>query len=238
VSAETGPGPLALVGSGEYLPEMLEVEASLIKGRAPRYVQLATAAFNDGPTVVEHWHQLGAAQAKRIGVEAVAVPVGTREDANNADMAALIDGAGLIYLSGGDPHYLANTLRDTLVWAAIERSWHSGAALAGCSAGAMAIGSWIPSIRHPRSAATAGLGLLAHVGILPHFDAFAARVPDVVARFVLPDESATSIYGIDELTALVGGPSEWTVEGHASVWHLTPKGRHEFRVGDRVTTPL
>jgi len=237
VSAETGPGPLALVGSGEYLPEMLEVEASLIKGRAPRYVQLATAAFNDGPTVVEHWHQLGAAQAERIGVEALAVPVGTRNDANNADMAALIDGAGLIYLSGGDPHYLANTLRDTLVWAAIERSWRSGAALAGCSAGAMAIGSWIPSIRHPLNAATAGLGLLPRLGILPHFDAFAARVPDIVARFVLPDESATSIYGIDELTALVGGPSEWTVKGHASVWHLTSKGRHEFRVGERVTTP-
>jgi cyanophycinase len=237
VSAKASPGPLALVGSGEYLPEMLEVEASLIKGRAPRYVQLATAAFNDGPTVVEHWHQLGTTQAERIGVEAVIVPVGTREDANNADMVALIEGAGLIYLSGGDPHYLANTLRDTLVWAAIERSWRGGAALAGCSAGAMALGSWIPSIRHPRSAATAGLGLLAHTGILPHFDAFAARVPDVVARFVLPDESATSIYGIDELTALVGGPSEWTVEGHASVWHLTAKGRHEFSVGERVTTP-
>jgi len=237
VSAETGPGPVALVGSGEYLPEMLEVESSLIEGRAPRYVQLATAAYNDGPSVVEHWHQLGATQAKRIGVEAVAVPVGTREDANNADLAALIEGAGLIYLSGGNPHYLANTLRDTLVWAAIERTWRSGAALAGCSAGAMAIGSWIPSIRHPRSAATSGLGLLPRLGILPHFDAFAARVPDVVARFVLPDESATSIYGIDELTALVGGPSEWTVEGHASVWHLTPHGRREFKVGEHVTTP-
>jgi cyanophycinase-like exopeptidase len=237
VSAETVPGPLALVGSGEYLPEMLDVESSLMEGRAPRYVQLATAAFNDGPSVVEHWHQLGAAQAKRIGVEAVPVPVGTREDANNAEMAKLIDGAGLIYLSGGDPHYLANTLRDTLVWEAIERVWRSGAALAGCSAGAMAIGSWIPSIRHPRSAATAGLGLLAHVGILPHFDAFAARVPDIVARFVLPDESATSVYGIDELTALVGGPSEWTVEGHASVWRLTARGRHEYKVGEHVTTP-
>ncbi|MGC2485917.1 MAG: Type 1 glutamine amidotransferase-like domain-containing protein [Acidimicrobiales bacterium] len=237
MSTETDPGPLALVGSGEYLPEMLEVEAALIKGRAPRYVQLATAAFNDGPTVVEHWHQLGTAQAQRIGVEAVIVPVSTHDDANNADLAALVEGAGLIYLSGGDPHYLANTLRDTLVWAAIERAWRAGSALAGCSAGAMALGSWIPSIRHPRSTATAGLGLLAHMGILPHFDAFAARVPDVVARFVLPDESTTSIYGIDELTALVGGPSEWTVQGHASVWHLTAKGRREFPVGERVTTP-
>ena len=194
MSAETGPGPLALVGSGEYLPEMLEVESSLIKGRAPRYVQLATAAYNDGPSVVEHWHQLGAAQAQRIGVEAVAVPVGTHEDANNADLAALIEGAGLIYLSGGDPHYLANTLRDTLVWSAIERNWRGGAALAGCSAGAMAIGSWIPSIRHPRSAATAGLGLLSHVGLLPHFDAFAARVPDISRALFCPTSPSSRLW--------------------------------------------
>ncbi|MBC7373040.1 MAG: peptidase, partial [Frankiales bacterium] len=37
------PGPLALVGSGEYLPVMLEVEAQLLAGRPARYVQLPTA---------------------------------------------------------------------------------------------------------------------------------------------------------------------------------------------------
>ena len=69
MSVEQVPGPLALVGSGEYLPEMADLEASLIKGRPPRYVQLATAAVQDGPSVVDHWHQLGITQAKRLGVE-------------------------------------------------------------------------------------------------------------------------------------------------------------------------
>jgi cyanophycinase-like exopeptidase len=236
VSIENAPGPLALVGSGEYLPEMQDVEAALIEGRAPRYVQLATAAFHDGPEVVEHWHQMGIVQAERIGVKAVIVPVNTREDANSPAMASLVAGAGLIYLSGGDPHYLANTLRDTLVWSEIEKSWRQGAALAGCSAGAMALGSWIPSLRHPRDAATAGLGLLSNLGIIPHFDAFAKRIPDMFARFVLPDESKVSVYGIDEKTALVGGPSDWTVQGRASVWRLSAKGREEFRVGQSVRT--
>ncbi len=237
MSTNDAPGPLALVGSGEYLVDMLDIEAALIAGRAPRYVQLATAAFHDGPEVVEHWHQLGIAQAERMGVEPVIVPVNTPEDANDPAMASLVEGAGLIYLSGGDPHYLANTLRDSLVWRAITDAWRAGAALAGCSAGAMALGSWIPSLRHPRSAATAGLGLLPRVGVIPHFDAFAKRIPDLVTRFVLPDESVTSVYGIDEKTALVGGPSEWTVEGRASVWHLGARGREEFRVGERVVTP-
>jgi cyanophycinase-like exopeptidase len=232
-----GPGPIALVGSGEYLPQMAEIEAGLLAGRPPRYVQLATAAVQDGPTVVERWHQLGIAQASRLGVEPVIVPVNDRADANNLEYATMIAGAGLIYLSGGDPNYLADTLRDTAVWRSIEAAWRNGSALAGCSAGAMALGSWIPSIRHPRKGSTAGLGLLGHLGIIPHFDAFAARVPDLFTRFVLPDESTTVVYGVDEETALVGGPSEWTVQGRQSVWHLSNQGREEYPVGTVVTTP-
>ena len=41
-------GPLALVGSGEYTPAMLAVEAGLIDGRPPRYVQIPTAASAEG----------------------------------------------------------------------------------------------------------------------------------------------------------------------------------------------
>lgn len=199
-------------------------------------MQLATAAVQDGPDVVEHWHQLGISQAARLGVEAVIVPVNDRRDADNAEFAEMIAGAGLIYLSGGDPHYLADTLRGTLVWAAIEKNWRAGSALAGCSAGAMALGSWIPSLRHPRQGSSPGLGLLETIGILPHFDAFASRVPDMLTRFVLPDEAVISVYGIDEQTALVGGPKEWTVLGRSSVWHLTSKGRKQYHAGDSVTT--
>jgi cyanophycinase-like exopeptidase len=215
---------------------MADIEGSLLEGRAPRYVQLATAAVQDGPSVVERWHQLGIAQAERLGVEPVIVPVNDRADADNPAFAAMIEGAGLIYLSGGDPNYLAETLRDTAVWRAIESAWRSGSALAGCSAGAMALGSWIPSIRHPRQGSTDGLGLLGRMGIVPHFDAFAARIPDLLTRFVLPDEATMSVFGIDEKTALVGGLTSWTVQGKSSVWHLTSKGRTEFSSGSTVTT--
>ena len=236
MSDDQGPGPIALVGSGEYLPEMAELEAGLLAGRAPRYDQLATAAVPDGPAVVERWHQLGVAQANRLDVEPVVVPVNDRADANNPEFVRMIAGAGLIYLSGGDPNYLADTLRDTAIWSEIEATWRGGAAIAGCSAGAMALGSWIPSIRHPRKGSTTGLMLLEHVGFLPHFDAFAARVPDLFTRFVLPDEASITVFGIDEQTALVGGPKEWTVLGRRSVWRLTSSGREEFPVGASVTT--
>jgi len=228
---------MALVGSGEYLPQMTALESSLITGRAPRYVQLATAAVPDGPEVVQRWHRLGRTQAERIGVEPVILAVNERRDADNPDLASQVAGAGLIYLSGGHPVYLADTLRDTLVWSAIVEAWHAGAALAGCSAGAMAMTSWVPSLRHPRGGGTTGLGLLGHLRVIPHFDAFSARMPDLLTRFVVPDVDDVTVIGIDEDTAIVGGPTTWTVHGERSAWRLTSAGREQLHPGITFDTP-
>jgi cyanophycinase-like exopeptidase len=216
---------------------MFDVEAALLAGRPPRYVQLATAAAPDGPSVLARWHDLGLAQAARLGVDAVILPVNDRAGADDPALAAQVAGAGLVYLSGGHPAYLADTLRDSAVWAAVVAAWQGGAALAGCSAGAMALTSWVPALRDPRKAGTAGLGLLPHLRVIPHFDAFAARTPDVVARFLLPHDPSVTVVGVDEETALVGGPRDWTVQGRQSVWLLTRDGREERPVGAAVTTP-
>jgi cyanophycinase len=236
VSAISESGPIALVGSGEYLPVMAPIEAALLSGRAPRYVQLATAAVPDGPSVVERWHRLGSEQAERLGVEVVLLAIATRDDANNDSIASQIEGAGLIYLSGGHPGFLADTLRGTKVWSAIVEAWRSGSAIAGCSAGAMALTSWVPSLRHPREGGTEGLALLPHLRVIPHFDAFAARIPDLVTRFVLPHEEGVTLLGIDEQTALVGGLTDWEVQGSQSVWQLTADGRTEYPAGSKLRT--
>jgi cyanophycinase-like exopeptidase len=230
-------GPMALVGSGEYLPQMTEIEAGLLAGRAPRYVQLATAAVPDGPSVVERWHNLGRVQAERLGVQAVIIPVNDRANADDPALAAMVSGAGLIYLSGGNPAFLADTLRDTAVWSAIVAAWRAGAALAGCSAGAMAMTSWVPSLRHPRSGGTHGLALLPHMRVIPHFDFFSDKVPDILTRFLLPHDPTITVVGIDEDTALIGGPTQWTVQGRQSVWRLTRDHREQFVAGTSLTTP-
>jgi cyanophycinase len=218
------PGPLALVGSGEYLPQMRDIEAALLADRPARYVQLATAAAPEGQTVLDRWHRLGLEQATALGVEQVVLPVQTREDAVDQSIADRVAGAGLIYLSGGNPDYLARTLRGTAVWQAIVRAWKAGAALAGCSAGAMALCGYVPSLRHPRSG-TEGLGLLPHLRVLPHFDRYGAHLPDPVSRFLAPHDSAVTLVGIDEDTALVGGPGMWRVAGRQRVHVLGASSR-------------
>ena len=230
--------PIALVGAGEYLPVMTEIERALIDGRAPRYVQLATAAAPEGEESLARWHNLGRLQAERLGVEQVVVDVRNRQDAQNEELAALIEGAGLVYLSGGNPAFLADTLRDTRVWEAIVAAHEAGAAVAGCSAGAMALSSWAPRMRdlvHPDQ--PTGLGLVQNVRVIPHFDKMLGWVPDVLRNALLHKPEGTMLLGIDEDTALVGGPYEWTVQGRQSVWELGEGKRVEHPSGSVLTTP-
>lgn len=229
-------GPIALVGSGEYLPVMTSVEAGLIAGRPPRYVQLATAAAPEGEESLSRWHGLGREAAARLGVEQVVVPVTDRASANDPELAALVEGAGLVYLSGGSPTYLADTLRGSLVWQAIHAAWSAGAALAGCSAGAMALCGHVPDLRHPVRGGVAGLGVLDHLRVLPHFDRFAGRLPDFLLGPLsrAPEET---VLGIDEDTALVGGPEHWEVQGRQSVWVLAGGGRSGHPAGSRLYLP-
>jgi cyanophycinase len=139
----------------------------------------------------------------------------------------------LIYLSGGNPAFLANTLRDSLVWNAIYEAWQDGAALAGCSAGAMALADHIPGLRLTSHAPTRGLGAVPHIRVLPHFDRMFAHVPDFFARFMnVPD--GVNVVGIDEDTAIVGGPFEWEVKGRQSAWLFVKGHRVEFPAGSQM----
>ena len=227
---------MALVGSGEYLEVMAGVEAALLAGRPPRYVQIPTAAAPEGEGSLDRWVALGRLQAERLGVEAVPLVVRDREQADDPELAAQVEGAGLVYLSGGSPPYCAATLRGTRVWAAVLEAWHGGAALAGCSAGAMALTSWVPDLRHPTRAADPGLGVLPRVRVIPHFDRFLGWMPDLVTRYVSRAPDGTAVVGVDEDTAVVWDGAAWTVRGRQSAWLLTSTGREGF--ADGATVPL
>jgi cyanophycinase len=227
-------GPVALVGSGEYLPVMAAVEADLLLGRPPRYVQIPTAASLEGDASLDRWVALGREQAARLGVEAVPVVVRDRADADDPAFADLVEGAGLVYLSGGNPPHCAATLRGTRMWDAVLAAWRGGAALAGCSAGAMALTSWVPDLRHPTRAADPGLGVLPLLRVVPHFDRIPRWMPDVVSRYLVRAPDGTAVLGVDEETAVLWDGESWTVRGVKSAWLLTPAGRIEHVEGDIV----
>lgn len=219
-------GRLALVGSGEYLPVLTEVEEWLFADNARVYVQLATAAAPEGDERLSYWHDLGRTAAERLDAEQVVIDVRNREDAMDSAWVEPIHRAGLIYLSGGNPTYLADTLRGTPVWQAIQDRWRAGAGLAGCSAGAMVMGGSIQHFRRPGAAPADGLGVVPQARILPHFDRYTRWLPDIALR-PLGSRDVT-VLGIDEDTALIAQDP-----GDAGPWPFTIRGRQQAYVVDR-----
>ena len=216
---------------------MHDLEAWLLEDRPPRYVQLATAASLEGEESLRRWHDLGAQAAARLGVEQVIIDVRLREDAFDPAHVEAIAGAGLIYLSGGNPKHLSRTLVNTPVWHAIHAAWRSGSSIAGCSAGAMALSGYVPDIRHPREGGQPGLGLVPSLRVLPHFDVYAKWIPDIVMRPLL-SQNAT-VVGIDEQTSLraespvdPSEPWEFRGVGRGSCWRIEPDRKY------RINSPL
>jgi len=222
-SAEQAPsaGKVGLVGSGEYLEAMAEVDRELLTGRPPRAVMLPTAAAEEGADRVRYWIELGTAHFDKLGAEPVALEVLTRQDAERPDLAEQVAGAGLVYLSGGNPGYLADTLRDTAVWRAIVAEWRAGAALAGCSAGACALTRVAQDIRNPSRSTGSGLGAVPGLAVIPHFDRIMEWVPNIAELYLSAAPEGVTVVGIDEETALVGNSGQFTVAGRQAVWVLS-----------------
>ena len=232
-------GAVALVGSGEYLIQMQEIEADLLhrgtsRGKSNTYIQIPTGAGQESADRIEFWKECGAAQAERMGATCHFLPILKREDAFNPQYIEEVTNAGLIYFSGGDPGYITEVFEGTPLWEKIKQEFNSGSSLAGCSAGAMAFGSKIVGLRI--SHAQSGLGLISNIEVIPHYDKFLGWVPDRVASIALRSDDGAYLLGIDEDTALVL-TDKWRVQGRAKVHVL--KGLAEspqtFTSGEEIT---
>jgi cyanophycinase len=221
---------LALVGSGEYLPPMDPVDRYLL-AQLPmpgRVVCLPTAAGTEGDERIQYWSNLGVAHFTRLGVQVEALPVIDRTSALEQRWAERIRQANFVYLSGGNPGYLYQTLNESPVWQAIESVHRQGGVVAGCSAGAMIMGERIPGFSRWQAA----FGLLPGMIVIPHFD----EIPQGIVRTVrFLGARQKTLLGIEGNTALVVFPERCEVVGSGSVvvWDRTQQ--LSYRQGDEIS---
>lgn len=219
-------GTLALVGAGEYLPSMDPVDRWLL-ARLPttaRVVCLPTAAGTEGEARIRYWMDLGVDHFRRLGAPVEALPITDRASAEGENHAARIRHAQFVYLSGGKPDYLYDTLAGTPVLAAILAVLDGGGVVAGCSAGAMIWGEQFRSLRGATDWRP-GFGRVAGAVVIPHFDEMPSGMLDAAWRS-LP--TGLSLLGVDRNTALAlaDGKAQAVGSGGVSVWNATRRERY------------
>lgn len=226
-------GLIALVGAGEYLPVMEDVDRYLLdslKVKTPRVVCLPTAAGQEGDESVNRWSRMGVEHFKKLGAEVVALPIIDTASANDEQYISTLENANFIYFSGGNPQYLYETMNGSRAWAAMQKAWSNGAVYAGCSAGAMILSNRIPRFR--LGGTHAGFGIVPSQFIMPHFDAMPVVFKPLTLALKAQLKKGERMIGIDENTALVGSlGGEWKVLGHSKVHIFTREDSLTYESG-------
>lgn len=222
-------GALALVGSGEFTPAMRATDEALLDavedaGFERAVAVIPTAAATEGDQVVARWFRMAREHYAALDAEVLELDVRDRHEATELRHVADVGEVGLVYLSGGKPDHLAAVLRGTPLLDAVLERWRLGAALAGCSAGAMAIAAGWPPFPRLWGQWGTGLGLLPGVAVVPHFDRVRRMTLGAVNRVGRHAPDGLRILGIDEDTALVHDGRGWHTEGAAATWELDAEG--------------
>jgi cyanophycinase len=236
-------GLIALVGSGEYLPVMEDVDRYLLAhcgadSRKPKVVCLPTAAGQEGDESVSRWMRMGEQHFIKLDAEVYSLHVTNRLEADDPAYVELVAEADLVYCSGGNPHYLYETLKGSKLWQAAEKAFERGAVYAGCSAGAMIMGEHMPDFRTLGIRQKAAFSVLPGATIFPHFDQM-MRWRRMLMPMIQSRLSADGYaLGVDEDTALVGTlGASWQVMGHGQVYVISKNDVKSYTTGQAMTLP-
>ena len=231
-------GTLALVGAGEFLDTMNQVDQQLLAmAGGARVVVLPTASAPDGAGVPERWARMGVDHFNRLGAQTDAVLALDRAACADAALAARVRAANLVYFSGGKPDYLYNTLVDTPVWDAVKEVLARGGVVAGCSAGAMIMGAYVPVFSRRMGMPSigkwqSGFALVPGAIVAPHYNEF----PEIFSGLMFGGRPAgTFLIGVDADTALVESNSTWRVLGARRVTLRRDSTTERFTQGQSVS---
>ncbi len=199
---------------------------ALAGGPSARIAVISTASSfgtEAGQRYREVFTELGSADVRPL--HAV-----TRMQANDESVAAAVNDATGIFLTGGNQLRLSSMIGGTRLAEAILTRFRDGAVVAGTSAGASAISSHMIAFgasgatpKHRMAQIAAGLGLLPGVIVDQHFQqrnrlgrllSLIAQNPMLLGLGV--DEDTAGVVGPDQVMEVIGRGSITVVDGAAS----------------------
>jgi cyanophycinase len=192
-------GYLLLEGGAEFGGRMSEPDSRAIQLAGGMDVNIAVipaAAAPDhnhvhaGNNAVRWFEHFEARQVSSLGLI-------DSETAAQPEIVAALNNAGLIYMLGGFPRHLCQSLAGTPAWSAAVDAYQHGAVLGGSSAGAMVMCQFYfdPSSNQVLD----GLNLIPNACVLPHHNRFGKSWASKLSTLL----SESILIGIDEQTGMI-----------------------------------
>ena len=206
-------GYILLAGGAEFSGRMAKPDRRAIElagglDAAIRIIPAAAAPDNNHQRAAQN----GIRWFKKLGaVNVAALPLIDRKSADDPSVVKALQRSKMIYMLGGFPRHLAQSLAGSHSWQAILAAHQTGAVVAGSSAGAMILCDhyYDPYEKNIFD----GLGLIPGACILPHHDTFGKSwAPELAQR--LP---GVLLIGIDEQTGMLN-------DGPAHHWQIYSDG--------------
>ena len=223
-------GYILLEGGAEFggrmsEPDLLAIELAGGFDAPIRIFPTAAAPDNNharaGKNGLLWFHGLGARDVDVVNVI-------DESSANDPAIAASIRTSKLVYLLGGFPRHLGETLADSLAWQAALEAYSNGAVIAGSSAGAMVLCEHYYDPYEKKL--FPGLNLLPNSCVLPHHNSAGKSW----AKPLLESLPGSVLIGIDEETGTISDPDgRWLVSGAGEVtlyrsgWQVSVHARGE-----------
>jgi len=226
-------GYLLLEGGAEFTGRMADADrrALVLAGGENAAVDIIPAAaapdrnhHRAGQNGVDWFHGIGARKV-------INRPVIDRVSANNRRIAGQLMNSRFVFLLGGFPCHLAESLRNTRSWRSICSVYQAGGVVGGSSAGAMVLGE---RFYDPFSdKVVTGLNLLPGSCLIPHHNRVGSQWRKRL-QYLLPE---LSMLGIDEETGLLNDSNcgGWTVYGRGAVVLSDHKRTRSYRAGEIIS---
>lgn len=222
-------GLIALVGGEEFRRGCEDMDREIMRasGQDPARVVVIPTAAVTGPAKAAND---GVTHFGSLGGDAIQLMVLDRGQADDPGFVQPSGEAGVVYFTGGSPDHLLETLRDSQLLKSILAAVDNGAVLAGSSAGAMVLGSFM---RRPRAGGwTEALGIVPGVAVLPHHE---RQDPEETSQGLRGQAPAgLTVLGIDARTGCLGQPGAWRVVGSGKVTVYRSDQWAVYQSGDRL----
>ena len=217
------PGPIVLVGGEEFSEQAAALDRellALVASETPNVAILPTAAKSENPYLAAAH---GIAHFRKLDADPYGVMIIDRVTADAPVLVEELVGADVIYLTGGKPAHLLESLQDTRAWKRVLEMHENGAVLAGSSAGAMVLCESMSF----GGEETQALGVVPGVTVLPHFE----RATEDRVQELREAAGGRTYLGIDGATGCMLVDGAWHVYGPGSVRVITKSGVDVIETG-------